>query len=568
VKLKIGSLVLVFLLTLFAAAYALPVAAEFDETTRLAALAKVWGFLKYYHPVVAQGNIDWDEQLVFATKRAKSAGTRAEFNAALNELIRNAGDVNFLNYPRPVPEKSSNDPLFGWLKDQTHFMWYTVFKLELLIENFNVNSNRYCKYVYTQGNLDFSNENPYSSPSYPDEEHRLLALFRYWNIIHYFFPYKYLIGCDWEDVLDEFVPKIRDAKDAREYHLAIRELTARINDSHAATGSQVLSECWGLYYPPFEVRHVENQTIVTRIYTHLPASAGGLLVGDIILSADGTAAETLRKEKAKYVQASNEPTLQRNLNSLIFRGRTEKLHLTVRRDGQEIGIDVIRCYYENYKAPPDDAAVWSVLEGNIGYVNMGLLEVAQVDEMMAKLMGTKAIIFDIRNYPRSTLYKIGEYLNPEQKSFYMSTYADLSSPGHFLWKGPFFVGPSSSNPNYYKGKVAVLINETTQSQAEFTSMALQTAPRAVVIGSQTAGADGNVSSVWLPGGIYTYFSGIGIYYPDGRETQRIGIVPDIESKPTVNGIRIGRDEVLERALDYIDKGASPWNYVPKKERNR
>ena len=82
-------------------------------------------------------------------------------------------------------------------------------------------------------------------------------------------------------------------------------------------------------------------------------------------------------------------------------------------------------------------------------------------------------------------------------------------------------------------------------------MALRVAPEAVVIGSQTAGADGNVSRINLPGGIQTMISGIGVYYPDGTETQRIGIVPDIEIKPTIAGFRDGKDELLEKAIKVI-----------------
>ncbi|CCH57291.1 peptidase S41 [Fibrisoma limi BUZ 3] len=52
-------------------------------------------------------------------------------------------------------------------------------------------------------------------------------------------------------------------------------------------------------------------------------------------------------------------------------------------------------------------------------------------------------------------------------------------------------------------------------------------------------------------GLRTMFSGIGVYYPDGLETQRIGIVPDIDVKPTIQGIREGRDELLERAVELI-----------------
>ena len=100
--------------------------------------------------------------------------------------------------------------------------------------------------------------------------------------------------------------------------------------------------------------------------------------------------------------------------------------------------------------------------------------------------------------------------------------------------------------------MVILINEISQSQAEYTTMALRQAPRATVLGSTTAGADGNVSGLYLPGNIYTMISGIGVYYPDGTETQRVGIVPDIELKPTIRGIREGRDEILEKAIELIE----------------
>ena len=85
-------------------------------------------------------------------------------------------------------------------------------------------------------------------------------------------------------------------------------------------------------------------------------------------------------------------------------------------------------------------------------------------------------------------------------------------------------------------------------------MCFQTAPNTTIIGSQTAGADGNNSDFEYIKGFDTHFTGIGVYYPDRRETQRIGIVPDIEVKPTIKGIQEGRDEVLDRALKFIETG--------------
>ena len=78
----------------------------------------------------------------------------------------------------------------------------------------------------------------------------------------------------------------------------------------------------------------------------------------------------------------------------------------------------------------------------------------------------------------------------------------------------------------------------------------------VILGSQTSGADGRVSDIFLPGGIKTWISGFGVYYPDGGQTQRVGIVPDIEVKPTVKGFVEGRDELLEKAIEVVDTMAT------------
>lgn len=77
-------------------------------------------------------------------------------------------------------------------------------------------------------------------------------------------------------------------------------------------------------------------------------------------------------------------------------------------------------------------------------------------------------------------------------------------------------------------------------------------PNTVVMGSTTAGADGNCSSIILPGNFRATFTGLGVYYPDKSETQQIGILPDIEVKNTIQGICKGRDEVLEAAIKYLN----------------
>ncbi len=46
-------------------------------------------------------------------------------------------------------------------------------------------------------------------------------------------------------------------------------------------------------------------------------------------------------------------------------------------------------------------------------------------------------------------------------------------------------------------------------------------------------------------------AGHNVSHADGRQLQRLGLTPDVEVKPTIEGIRQGRDEVLEKALEYL-----------------
>jgi C-terminal processing protease CtpA/Prc len=110
---------------------------------------------------------------------------------------------------------------------------------------------------------------------------------------------------------------------------------------------------------------------------------------------------------------------------------------------------------------------------------------------------------------------------------------DNPNPGEFIFSSAYKIPESKES---YNGKLIVIVNEETASNAEYTAMAFRAGKQTIIVGSQTGGYDGNVSEIILPGGLKTRISGNGIYYPDDQETQRVGIVPDIEIKPTIKGI--------------------------------
>jgi C-terminal processing protease CtpA/Prc len=148
------------------------------------------------------------------------------------------------------------------------------------------------------------------------------------------------------------------------------------------------------------------------------------------------------------------------------------------------------------------------------------------------------------------VFALGQHLVDRPTDFGRFTSGDLANPGAFRWMPPIPIQPAAP---HHTGEIVILVDELSQSQSEYTALAFRSAPGAKVIGSTTAGADGNTTPILLPFGLNLRMSGIGVFYPDKRPTQRVGIVPDIEVKPTIEGLRDGRDEVLEAAKREILK---------------
>jgi C-terminal processing protease CtpA/Prc len=234
----------------------------------------------------------------------------------------------------------------------------------------------------------------------------------------------------------------------------------------------------------------------------------------------------------------------------MTRGECGESEIGVRRGSQEYKFKVKRVLPDSGKYTHDlPGPPFRLLSKDVAYVKLSSIKASDCPHYVEQAAGTKGWIIDIRNYPSEfVVFALGSLLIDKETPFVRFTHGDLSTPGAFHWTDPFSLTPQKP---HYSGKVVILADDASMSQAEYTSMAFRAAPGAMVVGSTTAGADGNVSPFDLPGGVRTMISGIGIFYPDKTPTQRIGIVPNVEVKPTIAGIRSGRDEVLEEALRQI-----------------
>jgi carboxyl-terminal processing protease len=97
----------------------------------------------------------------------------------------------------------------------------------------------------------------------------------------------------------------------------------------------------------------------------------------------------------------------------------------------------------------------------------------------------------------------------------------------------------------------VLQDHDTYSAAEDFLVAIDAVPHITTLGRPSGGSTGQPLVLDLPGGGGARIVTKRDTYPDGRDFVGIGALPDVTVEPTLAGLRAGRDEQLERALDLL-----------------
>lgn len=409
----------------------------------------------------------------------------------------------------------------------------------------------------------------YPEMALPDADHRLLSLFRLWSVARYFFPYLELMDRPWADTLEEFLPRFEAADTALAYQTAVMEMAARLQDTHVGVGNATaLQEHLGLFAPPFLVSQVEGQTVVRHV--HDASAAGGIQVGDMILAVDGVDIAERRKSLEHLIAASTPQAMSLLLDRMQLRGpKGSTARLRVRDSAgkvREVAVARSRPHADGVWLPAlrKTPVAYGVLPSGFGYIDLQRLAHADADAALDAVMGAPALILDMRGYPNGTAWALVPRLvkAPPSRPIVAARFrppfwdaatmpADPKAPSPLQLT--FDQTLADTIKPRYQGKVVMLIDAWAISQAEHTCLFVAAATDVTFIGSPTNGANGDVTTMVLPGNLVVRFTGQEVRFPDGRQLQRKGVQPHVVAQPSIAGVRAGKDEVLEAAIEHLRK---------------
>ena len=523
-----------------------------DETQRnyLVAYGQVWGFLKYFHP--KPSSQDWDKTLLQDFNKVKSCTTDSEFNTIISELINDCG--SFSPIKRNVSDSLKFDACYEWIENELFSIENKESLIHLLMNKPKFN-NKYIKETPV-GKPLVSNENTYDSFSYSPAI-QFLALTRYWNVINYYCPNRDIIPRNWTDVYKDHVNSFIGAKTYEDYYFAVRRVVSEIRDGHGFIKTE--NDPMNRYkLTPFYIENVSDGYYITHVWQD-SLNSYNVQRMDRIISINGISVEEKIEQIGTILATSNDYYLSKSTYYLRLYD-SDSISLTIERDNQIIDgtlptIDLAtlmgrnKFKKSNFSSSPYGFFTDSLSNNTYCYIDMGKLKRSDITGSFKRaLYKTDHIIIDSRNYPNWTLIKLSKALIKGKRKFATFRKMNFDYPGSFEWTKSQTIGNRS---RAYNGNIFVLVDYHTMSQAEYTVMALQQHPNTIVIGGQTAGADGNVADIPLPFGIKTVFSGLSVFYPDRTPTQQIGVRRDYQIVQDKSFIEDRRDLILEKALDLI-----------------
>lgn len=551
---------LLFALLLLSSQLCFPQAAITEEE-KIEHLIQVWGLLKYHHPGVSRGEFDLNREFIAAFETLETIQSRADFDKSLLAWVKKFGTFKLKPNAGYVKEKAlfAKNANFEWIDDSGFSE-----ELQSLLTQIRTNTNykdHYASVNRWSSSIEF-NETGLADFDVSNKAHRMLFLASFWNAMNYWNVNIHLSKQSWAKVLPEMVSQFRKNQ-ASEFEVAKEKLFSRLSDSHSnyypSSSLKALTQ-----YPAFGGRIINDSLVVNVIFDEKIAKEDGIAIGDVIYAVEEIPiGKYYRSKFEEVISVSNENYLKRSVEkSWLLASDKDSVKVKVLKNNDnhiEKYIQLKKLSYpaENYmRMRPDKTEPWKKLSEEIGYLNLQYITNEELKMAFGKFEGFKGIVIDLRNYPRNISHQsLPKYLFPHKKKFVMALTPVLPSFGNANTKAAlrFIQDPFSAgkrNKNYYKGKVILLIDRTTLSQAEWIGMAIQASPNCLTLGEQTGGAVLNRNAITLMDNTSIDFTQAGAFYPDGINAQGNGLKIDIEIQESARNYN--KDLYIETAVAFIE----------------
>jgi len=382
------------------------------------------------------------------------------------------------------------------------------------------------------------------SPSGSDRSTRLADAALCWNVLQHFYPYFDVVGTDWNVALTEALRSAATDRGRADFVATLDRLSAHLDDGHSVVTGP------GEEFPfaaPFAWRWVEGRLVITAVSD----SAGiDLQRGDVVRSLNGEPVERRYASLATRISAASDGWRRyRSLARMASEARDTLVLDVERADGRRHRVPVPRS---------DDLPPGFGRPDKIAQVRPGIwyVDVGRVDDdmFMAKvdtLARARGVIFDVRGYPWRLGIEPLAGLTDTTMTCAQWHIPIVSRPDHRDMAFDFSIWKVAPRAPRFRGRIAFLIDGEAISYAETWLGIVEYYRLGALVGEPTAGTNGNVNVIRLPGGYAVRFTGMKVLKHDGSRHHGVGIHPTVPVSPTIAGVRAGRDEQLERAIEIV-----------------
>jgi carboxyl-terminal processing protease len=507
---------------------------KISSVTKYKEAGLVWGLLKYHHPEVSNGKYNWDLEFINLYDKIETI----ENQEVMNELL-----LNFISKFKIDKFKTKKIKSEGVFIKNEDYNWInpTIFgeKLTKSLLEIKENSNKNNFYASTDllaKMLSFKNEKGYPNFNFKIRSHRLLLLYSFWNAIQYWDVNKYLTAEKWIDILDSMTEEFINCNTILDFEIAKSKLFAKLNDSHAYYCSKVVNDSLFKYKPIFSVKAINDSLLINSISNKSLSKRDKIELGDIIIKVNNKDISACINEKiAPLLSVSNLSFLKKFSNWILF-CKNDSINVDILKKNGKLSNQYIHLYNKYVVDEPEyldtkDNNNFVLIKPEIAYIDLDKITIKELNVALKKSSKTKGLILDLRNYPKNiSNVDLAAFLYPQKMEFIKVLFPIENNPSYAEYDGEaplkLIANPFNSginNPDYYKGKVVLLVNKKTQSKAEFIGMTIQKSPNCVTIGEQTAGSVLNVVSFKLPDMTEINFTGLGAFYPNGEGAQSNGL---------------------------------------------